>query len=716
MQLAFIVIVTALAADPGAQYAWPLDLPRVLTSSFAEYRPGRYHMGIDLRTGSIGKQVFAAADGYVSRIRCSPYGYGKAIYLQLEDGNSVVYAHLDDYAPALRDYVRNAQHARKKYEVDLYPDVNELPVSRGQLIAKSGQTGIGVPHLHYEIRDPAGVPINPRLLGIAWPDSGAPVFRGVAVIPLDPETAINGDVLPAILPLRRISATEYIAGPVHVSGPVAFGADIVDPANGGGTRLGVHTVHTVSEEQEIFLLRHDRVSYGNGQDGVVAYHPFLQEHGRFLMQWRWPGNASEIFAQSAADGRFQPVRESDTVTMIAEDFHANRATLTIPIAYVPNAAPPDPPGENSAQGTVDYDYLPEWLVVTARFARAEGEAPVLRARSGQTAEAPFRRIDETTFRAAYVPGEDDKSVHLSVIHPRIEAREEFFIVDQRGNGGPTTHVRGEVQITTSTNTAYGASFIRVGPVEAAPGKTLRALGPAYAIGHPDTPLDDAMGISLPIPPNASDPSRIHVYKQGRKRWEFQATARKDDRLFINARQLGVFAALEDTTPPRIKNIRPRPGQQTASARPRIRATISDAGSGVDGFSATHNGRWLLMAYDPELESLTWEQDEDLPAGEGTVEFVTPAPSTPGHDLGKRPFDTGLNATTMEHIKVLERHTRQMRLLQPFQSSNRSLHTPGQSDPLQIRTNIHNKILAEEHHHTSEQTGPFISAADSGVYC
>ncbi|MCH7909603.1 MAG: hypothetical protein IIB38_08305 [Candidatus Hydrogenedentes bacterium] len=44
------------------------------------------------------------------------------------------------------------------------------------------------------------------------------------------------------------------------------------------------------------------------------------------------------------------------------------------------------------------------------------------------------------------------------------------------------------------------------------------------------------------------------------------------------------------------------------------------GSGVDEFSATYNGRWLLMEYDPEMESLTWEQDENLPAGKGTVEF------------------------------------------------------------------------------------------------
>ena len=620
MQLAFLVIVAALSADPSAVYAWPLSLPRALTSSFAEYRVGRYHMGVDLRTGPIGKDVFAAADGYVSRIRCSPYGYGKAIYLQLEDGNSVVYAHLDDYAPALRDYVRRAQHDRKKYTVDLYPDANELPVSRGQLIGKSGQTGTGVPHLHYEIRDRTGAPINPRLLGITWPDTGAPVFRGAVVIPLDPNTTINGDMLPAILRVRKLSATEYIAGPVHVSGPVAFGADIVDPANGGGTLLGVRTIRTTSEKKEIFLLRHDRVSYSNGQDGVVAYHPFLLERGRFLMQWRWPGNDSEIFAQSAADGRFQPMRESDMVTMIAEDFHANRATLSIPIMYTPNIAPPDPPGENRDPGTVDYDYFPEWLVVTARFGRAEGEAPVLRARAKQITEAPFRRIDETTFRAAYIPGKDDNGVRLSVMHPRIKAREEYFIVDRRGHGGLMTHVFGEVQITTSTDTAYGSLFIRVEPVEATRTKTLRAFGSAYRIGHPGTPIDEALDISLPMPANASDSARVHIYRRGKKRWEFQDTMRKNGRLSIRATQLGTYAVLEDAAPPLIKNIHPRPGQQIASVRPRIRATISDLGSDVDEFSATYNGRWLLMEYDPELESLTWGQDEDLPAGEGAVEF------------------------------------------------------------------------------------------------
>lgn len=619
MQSALVLIVAQLAADPSASYAWPLDLPRVLTSSFAEYRAGRYHMGLDLRTGPIGKDVFAASDGYVSRIRCSPYGYGKAIYLQLDDGNSVVYAHLDDYAPELLDYLRRAQHDRKKYTVDLYPDPHELPISRGQFIGKSGQTGIGVPHLHYEIRDRSGAPINPRLVGVTWPDTNAPVFRKATVVPLDPNTMVNGDMLPAVLDVRKLSDTEYIAGPVRISGAVAFGIDLIDPANGGRTRLGVHTVRTTAGEQEIFLMRHDRVSYDHDQDGVVAYHPFLLERGRFLMQWRWPGNESEPFAHGASDGRYTPSSEADTVVIVAADFHGNRATLTIPIVFEPEAAIDAPPGENRSEGTVEYDHFPEWLVVTARFVRAERETPILRAQAERIIEMPFRRIDEKTFRAAYVPRPGETEVRLSALHPRLKAQEETFIVVQRGTG-PATHLRGGVQITSGPESAYGVMFIRVGPVEAEAGKGLRALGPAYRIGHPSTPVDAPMRISFPLPPGASDSARVHMYKKGTKGWEFQSTTRRNGRLSIDAAQLGIYAALEDSEAPRITKIRPRSGETIDSPRPRIRATVTDLGSDIDTFSAEYNGQWLLMEYDPELRSLTWEQDVDLPVGPGIVEF------------------------------------------------------------------------------------------------
>ena len=615
---ALVLILASVAADAESAYAWPLDLPRVLTSSFAEYRPGRFHMGIDLRTGPIGKDVFAAADGYVSRVRCSPYGYGKAVYVQLDDGNTAIYAHLDDFVPELREYVRRAQHDRKRYTVDLYPDPGTFPIERGQRIAKSGQTGIGVPHLHYELRDRSGAPVNPRLLGVSWPDTGRPRFRGAVVIPAAPETLINGDMLPVVLPARTTSTGQYRADSVRVTGAVAFGVDVIDPANGGGTRLGVRTLRTRVGAQEIFVLQHDRVAYGDGQDGAVAYHPYLMDEGRFLMQWRWPGNGTDIYAQTAADGRYQPGAESGDVVVVAEDFHGNEATLTIPIASAAERVVGEPAQENDAFGSVSYDYFPEWLLVTVEFPKAEATFPTLRGLEG-VREAAFRRVGKRTFRAAVVPDDDVTAVRLSVEHPRVDPVEELFVVAPRGSKREVM-IGDQVHLDVPSESAYGTLFIRVAEVVPKVDEILKAYGSAYRVGDSRSPIDESVHLSLALPADALNAERVHLYRQGRRGWEFQNSERRGGRLWTSASQLGVFATLEDVTSPTIKNVRPRAGQRFNTRRPTVRASIADRGSMIDSFSAKFNGRWLLMAYDPEQQMLEWEADEDLSEGTGEIEF------------------------------------------------------------------------------------------------
>ena len=83
-------------------YLWPLKASQNITAVFGEERPGRYHTGIDIRTfGEIGYPLLAVQDGYVSRIRTSSKKYGKTLYLQLNVGNTAVYAHLDHFIPEL---------------------------------------------------------------------------------------------------------------------------------------------------------------------------------------------------------------------------------------------------------------------------------------------------------------------------------------------------------------------------------------------------------------------------------------------------------------------------------------------------------------------------------------------------------------------------------------------------------------------------------------
>ena len=96
------------AADSLAAVAplWPLDLPtRYLTSNFMEYREGRFHAGIDLKTeGRTGWAVRAAEDGSVILLRALPEGYGRAVVL--EAGISEGLSKTDpDYLAQIEPYV-----------------------------------------------------------------------------------------------------------------------------------------------------------------------------------------------------------------------------------------------------------------------------------------------------------------------------------------------------------------------------------------------------------------------------------------------------------------------------------------------------------------------------------------------------------------------------------------------------------------------------------
>ena len=67
----------------------PLDIPIVLSGTFGELRNNHFHSGLDIKTqGKEGLKIYAAADGFVSRIKISQYGFGKAIYITHPNGFS----------------------------------------------------------------------------------------------------------------------------------------------------------------------------------------------------------------------------------------------------------------------------------------------------------------------------------------------------------------------------------------------------------------------------------------------------------------------------------------------------------------------------------------------------------------------------------------------------------------------------------------------------
>lgn len=605
-----LAALAAGASNASGGYAWPLDLNPQLTSSFAEYRPGRFHAGIDLRTSGVGRDVFAADDGYISRVRCSPYGYGKAVYLQLNDGNVAIYAHLSDYYPELREFVRREQHRRKQYSVDAYLKPSQFPVKRGQLIAKSGQTGIGAPHLHFEMRDAAHEPVNPRLLGFEWPDSDPPYIKQILIAPRGLDGRINGDILPVTLDAVRDANGRLRTAPVHASGVVGLGADVVDPGS-GGYKLGVHYLRLLHGGEEVFRMQHDRLSYTNHRNGAVSYHPHMHHKGRFLLIWRWPGNRCHSYRQHPGDGWVNITPETTELVVEAADFYGHKTEVTIPILQEP--AKPEP---NTGR-TVDLDVVGPELMVTARFDTPPTTAPVLQGNGGT--DQALTAISESRYRALFRPAKSGR-YSLSVAHPDLPAYTRDVAVFVQGKSQQTVALD-DVRITAGPDAPYGALFLRAWTVDAPPSHPMPARSKAYHVWPGDAPIFDPITISLPLNEGVADARNIHVYRHRGNYWSREDTEFQDGRAQIETRTPGIFMAMEDTAAPTLSNVSPPEGYAAETRRPILRADVSDSGSGIVGYQITCGNRWLIAAYDPERHRVEWDRDEDLPAGPQEITFT-----------------------------------------------------------------------------------------------
>lgn len=608
-----LALVGAGLLSGSGDYAWPLSLDRQLSSSFAEYRTGRFHAGIDLRTAGVGREVVAAGDGYVSRVRCSPYGYGKAVYLQLADGNVAVYAHLSDFYGELSDHVRKHQHRLERYTVDLHLEPNQFPVRKGQLIARSGQTGIGAPHLHFEMRDGSHAPVNPRLLGFDWPDTTPPRIDRILVAPQGLKGRVNGDVVPVALDVVRDEQGDYRTQPVRASGAVGFGADVVDPGS-GGHKLGVHQLRLLSEDAEVFRVQHDRLDYSNHRNGAVSYHPHLLDQGRFLLLWRWPGNRCESYQHSAGDGWASVEPGASEFIVEAVDFHGNSTRVTVPVAWE------EPGAEGSGTGGSDAISLDVWgpeLLVSARVAQPSSVPP--RLRTGDGDGTPFVALGAGQYRTAFRPARTGRYT-LSVAHGQLPAyttEVAAFIAGQ----GPQTLELGDVQVTAGPRAPYGALILRAWEETSPPAHPMPARSAAYRVWPSDAPIFDPITVSIPLAEGTDYNRAIHIYRHRGSHWTREDTTYRNGRLAIETRSPGLFIAMEDRTPPSVANVSPPEGYAATTRRPIVRADVSDSGSGITDFEIRCGDQWLLAAYDPGRGLLHWERDEDLPPGPQTLTYT-----------------------------------------------------------------------------------------------
>jgi hypothetical protein len=336
---------------PQAFFRSPLEIPLNLSGNFGELRTNHFHAGLDIKTEQReGLNVVAAAEGYVSRIKVSPIGYGYALYIDHPNGYTTVYGHLQSYAPKIDQYLKANQYDLQSFSVDLVPDKNALPVAKGELVGLSGNSGgSGGPHLHFEIRETATEKvINPLLFGLVVKDKIPPSISNVWVVPMSDSSWVNGGRSPLALETRGAGLKSTTLPKVY--GDFGFAITTTDMLDGNANRCGVYRIEFFVDGLQVYGQRMDRLDFttNRAMNAHTIYERFKKERSSIHGSYRLPGNPLDIYDNLVNDGivSFRDGMQHNCEYRIV-DIMGNESRVKFAVQALPDAGGKIPPTKNA---------------------------------------------------------------------------------------------------------------------------------------------------------------------------------------------------------------------------------------------------------------------------------------------------------------------------------------------------------------------------------
>ena len=339
--LLFTTIVFAQVEYPKDYFRSPLDIPMKLSGNFGELRPNHFHAGFDMKTlQKEGLNVYAVADGYVSRIKISTFGNGKTIYIDHPNGFTSVYGHLQKTKDSIESYIKKVHYKEQSYEIEMYFKPDQMPVKKGQVIALTGNTGSSEgPHLHFEFRDTKTEKvINPIFFGFDafLEDSKKPIVSNLYVYPIDSKTIVNKSQrrIPVNVSLQKDGT--YLADKVVANGKIGFGITTYDYDDISFNKNGVFNVDLINNGNSVFNYQFntygfDEMHYINTLIDYPFYKATSQRIQKLFMN---PVYGLSIIKTDNSNGIINVIPNLTNVCRLeVSDYYGNKTTITIPVEY-----------------------------------------------------------------------------------------------------------------------------------------------------------------------------------------------------------------------------------------------------------------------------------------------------------------------------------------------------------------------------------------------
>ena len=355
-KILFLSMFATFSLIFGQDYTWPTKTGKELTSNFGEFRDSHFHMGLDIRTHStIDHPLYAIQDGFIYRIATNFSGYGKVLYLKTLDGKIAVYGHLNRFNENLEELVHDLQNENNSYLINKYFTPEEHPVTRGDTIGYSGNSGGSTgPHLHFELRNEIDQPLNPLTSGFPLSDSIPPQFLEVSIIPLATGTHINNSPLPQNYYPTATSANTYILqDTLSISGKFGITTRVIDKIQNVSYSYQFEKLELLVDSISTFSVQYNLLDFNDGKDIATVYgqpinHPKRDDFQKLYCLTEYPKLS---IIKKDKSGIINLTKGIHKIEIMVWDATQNKSTLTF---YIKSHKKTKPEKNNNLLNLTDY--------------------------------------------------------------------------------------------------------------------------------------------------------------------------------------------------------------------------------------------------------------------------------------------------------------------------------------------------------------------------